>query len=360
MRNILILADLTSPLMKPRILMLKDLPYRKYILHNANNVALSEEILSSYEGFIVLEHPEIESLKLRYLYSFFYTLYLLVKLNPKLIVVHWASRLYQNLLLALFGKRVIVHTMGGDIDSAQDYRDKKRKYVDILLKSCRIISVKSDYMAQMIKYNVELNEIKIVKISFGVDRRFLQKISQEEKMQLQYKNFGREFDFLFFSIRAFDPFYRQKEIIEAFLQNFRDNLNVGLVISSFRMNNAYYNEVSKCFTDNIFICEIAHEKIHEFIASCDCVVSFSKSDGLSQSIMESLAMRKLVLCNELPHYKELLNQGNSIIYKDVNDLKEGFLKALINREFKESNMDTLDAEIQKKHYLRILKEEFNV
>ncbi|MDY2584242.1 MAG: hypothetical protein SOW07_01130, partial [Helicobacter sp.] len=113
MRNLLILADLTSPLMLPRITMLKELPYKKYILHNANNIPLSEEVLKQYEGFEVLVHKQITSLRLRYLYSFFYTLYLLITLNPKLIVVHWASRLYQNILLALWGRRVIVHTMGG-------------------------------------------------------------------------------------------------------------------------------------------------------------------------------------------------------------------------------------------------------
>ena len=100
MSNILILADLTSPLMKPRILMLKDLPYKKYILHNANNIVLNKNVLNDYQEFIVLQHPIIASVRLRYFYSFFYTLYLLIKLNPKLIVVHWASRLYQNILLA--------------------------------------------------------------------------------------------------------------------------------------------------------------------------------------------------------------------------------------------------------------------
>ncbi len=91
----MILADLTSPLMKPRIRMLKDLPYKKYILHNANNIILNSKQKSGLEDFIILEHRQINSVRLRYLYSFFYTLFLLLRLNPKLIVVHWSSRLYQ-------------------------------------------------------------------------------------------------------------------------------------------------------------------------------------------------------------------------------------------------------------------------
>ncbi|MDE5603560.1 MAG: hypothetical protein K2I71_06570, partial [Helicobacter sp.] len=181
--------------------MLEDLPYKKYILHNANNQPLSLEILKSYAKFTILEHPKINSIKLRYLYSFFYTFYLLITLNPKLIVVHWASRLYQNIPLSLWGKRVIVHTMGGDIDPKQDYEGKKKFFVDRLLKAARVISVKSVFMQEILQgHNSELKD-KIVILSWGVEERFYQSITEDSKKDLQHKLFGRSFDFVFFSIR---------------------------------------------------------------------------------------------------------------------------------------------------------------
>ncbi|MCL9821300.1 hypothetical protein NCR96_06055 [Helicobacter sp. 14348-15] len=364
--NILILADLSSPLMKPRIMMLKDLPYNKYILHNANNIRLDEATLSDYTGFNVLQHPRIISLRMRYLYSFFYTLFLLLRLKPKLIVVHWASRLYQNLLLALWGKCVIVHTMGGDIDKEQDYFGKKKFFIDWLLEACKIISVKSDFMRSMIlTNNHKINSSKIKCISWGVAEHFFEKINCS-KEQMQYRLFGRKFDCLFFSVRAFNSFYRQKEIIESFLEIFGNNLKIGLIVSGLRIDNNYYYEVFKEISENVLLCHIPHNKMGEYIFASDYIVSFAKSDGLPQSIMEGLIMGRWILCNNLPNYCELLNNDNAILLNNDEDLVGGFLKALKIKSIglkPKNNQDikfVLNANLQKQYYLQILKENFDV
>ena len=149
--------------------------------------------------------------------------------------MHWASRLYQNLLLALWGERVIVHTMGGDIDSKQDFKGKKKRWTQLLLRYCRVITIKSRAMREMLS----VCDSKIHYLSWGVEDRFLQKTTKEEQLELQHKLYGREFDYLFFSIRAFGAFYQQKEIMEAFLQNFRNNSRIGLLVSLFRKDEEY-------------------------------------------------------------------------------------------------------------------------
>lgn len=363
--NILIFADLTSPLMQPRIMMLKELPYNKFILHNANNAIINDSVIEEYKGFTILQHPKIFLLKIRYLYSFFYTLYLLLKLRPKLIVVHWASRLYQNLLLSLWGNRVIVHTMGGDIDDKQDYHGKKKFFVDKLLKSCKVISVKSNFMRFIIqKNNAKIDLTKIVHISWGVSECFLKKSSPQDKIQMQYRLFGREFECLFFSIRAFDPFYRQMEIIKTFLDLFADNPKVGLIVSTSRKREDYYGEIFKKINLNIFLCDIPHFEMQKYILASDCIVSFAKSDGLPQSIMEGLAMDKWILCNNLPNYCELLNQDNAILFDDVDGLSRGYLRILEVKENKPKKHKgielILNSNLQKQNYLKILKENFNV
>ncbi|WP_300796969.1 glycosyltransferase [Helicobacter sp. UBA3407] len=360
----MILADLHSPFMKDRILMLKDLPYTKYILHNANNQHLTHKIVESYDGFKVLEHPRISNVKLRYLYSFFYTLYLLLRFRPELIVVHWASRLYQNLLLALWGRRVIVHTMGGDIDKMQDYYGKKAFFTSILLQKCRVITVKSDYMLQMLKsLQIPLEFHKVKRISWGVEKRFFNDdLSQRANLQRQL--LGREFDCIFFSVRAFTPFYHTREILQAFNEVFGNSSNVALVVSTMRKDIKYFES---CATKlpNIFYCKVNFDDMHQYLFMSDIVVSYSCSDGLPQSFLESVAAKKLIVANNLAQYSELLTDGeNSVLFNKDSELPQALLCAqqLCQKPFilnKERQFD-IDAFSQKNYYLQIIHEIFGV
>ena len=363
--NILILADLTSPLMKPRILMLKDLPYNKYVLHNANNISLNNEVISAYDGFRIFTHPKIESLKLRYVYSFFYTFYLLIKLNPKLIVVHWASRLYQNLLLALFGNRVIVHTMGGDINKEEDCYGKKQFFTSILLRNAKVITGKTQVMKDIALSNFKfLNEKKIKILSFGVEDRFYNIPSDDEKRKLKIKLLGKNYRNVFFSIRTFKKIHFHKEIIRTFLENYKDNDDICLIISSLSCESDYLNECEKEFDlkrqKNIKLINIRHDDMHEFLHISNTILSLKLFDGISQSIMESLCAKVFVIASDIKNHAMLLkHRKNSYLINDFEELKDAFCFVLSSK-FQNIDNEMLDREKQKEEYLRILKEEFNV
>ncbi|WP_245892499.1 glycosyltransferase [Helicobacter valdiviensis] len=365
MRNILILADLTSPLMKPRILMLKDLPYNKYILHNANNISLNDEIISSYEGFIVLEHPKIESLKLRYLYSFFYTFYLLIKLNPKLIVVHWASRLYQNLLLALFGKRVIVHTMGGEINKEEDCYGKKKFFTGILLRYAKVITGKTEVMKEIALSNFPfLDKQKIKILSFGVEERFYDISSDAKKRELKVEILGKDYKNVFFSIRTFKRIHFHKEIIRVFLDSYKDSDDTCLIVSVLSCESDYLRECEEEFDlknqKNIIFVNIKHDDMHKFLYISDAILSLKLFDGISQSIMEALCARVFVIASDIKNHAMLLeHKKNSYLINDFLELKDAFCFVLDNT-FQNIDNQMLNRNKQKKYYLRILKEEFGV
>ena len=365
MRNILILADLGSPLMFNRISILKDLPYKKYILHNANNVVLSQEVYEGYKDFIILEHPKIKNVKCRYLYSFFYTLFLLVKLNPKLIVVHWASRLYQNILLALWGKRVIVHTMGGEINGDQDCYGKKRYFTGILFKNARVITGKTKVMLAILRKNFPfVKEEKLQEISWGVEKRFFEKISRDEQRNLQDELLGQHFDFLFFSIRSFGKFYNQKKILESFVEEYGGNLKVGLLVSLHNCDKKYLYECKKslnldCYSNIIFF-KIQHSLMHQYLQMVDCVISYTSSDGISQSLMEGVASNRWIITKELTNHAMLLeHKHNAYLIESLDELKDAFIYVQ-NHKVEKSYNSLLDIDAQRKKYLEILKENFDV
>ena len=132
---ILVFADLKSPLIHDRVQFLNQLDIDIVLVHNADGYALSQELYNRYDGFKIIESPPIAFKYLRYTYSVFLTFLLLVKYRPKLIVVHWASRLFQTLPLILFSKKLIVSTMGSDINQEVDAKGIKYIFTQILLKS---------------------------------------------------------------------------------------------------------------------------------------------------------------------------------------------------------------------------------
>lgn len=364
-RNILILADLTSPLMLPRIKMLESLPYKKYILHNANNLTLSKEVLESYNGFIVLEHPEITNIRLRYLYSFFYTLFLLIRLNPKLIVVHWASRLYQNILLALWGKCVIVHTMGGEINKQEDCYGKKKFFTGILLRRARIITGKTEVMLEILLKNFPFVDSKKLKIiSWGVESRFFTLTSKDQRKKLQMEKFGREFDFLFFSIRTFKPCHFHKEILECFIKEYGKSSRIAILVSTQECNMEYLNackrELGLDRYPNIFFSKVSHSEMHMHLNMVDCVISYKLCDGISQSLMESVAVEKWVIANAIKNHAMLLqHKKNAYLLNSIEEMSEAF--AYVQKYgIQKGEYAMLQRDIQQQYYLKILKEQFNV
>ena len=364
-RNLLILADLTSPLMLPRITMLKELPYKKYILHNANNIPLSEEILKQYEGFEILVHKEITSLRLRYLYSFFYTLYLLITLNPKLIVVHWASRLYQNILLALWGRRVIVHTMGGEINAQEDCYGKKKFFTGLLFRTARIVTGKTEVMQEILLKNFPFvcpSKVKI--ISWGVEERFFDGLAEEKKTQLQLQFLHQDFDYLFFSVRTFKRVHFHKEILREFISSYRENPRVGLLVSTLGVEKPYFKECQEELNfkqyPNIILFDVPHKEMHNVLKMSDCVVSYKLCDGISQSLMEAVATKCWVISKRLKNHSMLLcHKKNAYLIDNVEELQEAFDYVMRN-DLCYLKSDLLAYSSQKEVYLHILSQYYGV
>ena len=365
MSNILILADLTSPLMKPRILMLKDLPYKKYILHNANNIVLNKNVLDDYQEFVVLQHPFIASVRLRYFYSFFYTLYLLIKLNPKLIVVHWASRLYQNILLALWGNRVIVHTMGGEINPEEDCYGKKKFFTGILFRYAKIITGKTEVMHKILLQNFPfVLPDKLKMISFGVEKRFFTIYSMQDHQEMQREIFGQSFDALFFSIRTFKPVHFHREIMDTFLKLYANNPKVALLVSAQSLDKNYLAQCEQEFglqsRNNIFLRNIPHDNMHHILGAVDCVISYKLCDGISQSLMESVAANRFIIANQLENHAMLLKHyHNAYLVDNLDELPQAMQYAQTHKA-QPYAVAFLDREQQKAVYLQILHHYYGV
>lgn len=349
---ILIFTDLNSPLMFNRINILLGFDDNIVLVHNATNNKLSKNIYQKYQNFKIIEQPQISNNTLRYLVSSIFTFYLIIKYKPSLIIIHWASRLYQNITFSLFGSRCIVHTMGGDIDKLQDANGKKHFYTSVLLKKAAVVTVKSEYMKNMLLDSFSIKEKKIQIINWGVEKRFFN-IKQVKKPIDQLN---------FFCIRAMNPFYNKVEVLNSFLNYIKKTgRNDTLYISTYGKSHAYFEHIltilksHKNIKDKIKFVNINHEMMDQFLKKIDFVISNTKTDGLSQSVMESLCAKKHLIIRGIKNYQEYINENNAIIFKEINsNTFEQAVNEYYSKKFDFSCIEQFNFNFQKEKYIQLL------
>ncbi|GEM_PF-2940275 len=349
---ILVFANVNSSLLRARIAILKRLGEDVVVVANADCDEVDVDV-----GFKIIRPLCCKNRTLRYIASTILTFWLILGYRPKLIIIHWGSRLWQTLAFLPFRERLLVSCMGGDIDKAQDFKGQKAFWASILLKNAAAVTVKSLCMKQMLMDNVKgIKENRIHMISWGVSECFTTPQPDDE---LQAWSGGAT---LFFCVRAMQPFYRKEEVLNAFLHFKREGRSSAkLAISTLRPDKAYLDslrEIAKQseFADDILFFIVPHERMPMAFASCDAVISFAPSDGLPQSFMEALAVGVFVIASNIEHYDELLHPDNSILCDDEYSLSKAFLEVDSKRPKPGKSLDAavvLDIDLQTYEYLEI-------
>lgn len=326
-KKILIFADFNNPLFYDRVAMLESPEHTLILIQNADGKPLTPQALLQLSHHRIIMSPAIAQRPLRYAVSMLLTLFRILIHQPDLIVVHWASRLYQNLILGLFGPKTIVHTMGGDIDSDQDAVGNKCYFTRHLLAKARFITVKSRYMRQMLIRNFpSIDPQKIHLLSWGVDPGF----STDTPLESETAHFFEEGP-VFFCMRAMRPFYRKREILDAF-RHYKQNMSGKgkLLVSTYGADPNYLETYQKALAtyglkEEVMLVNIPHAKMSAYLHAAAATVTYSKSDGLPQSVLESLAAQTWVIANDLPHFDEILEKRtNAFIFQNDKELIDAF------------------------------------
>ncbi len=361
---IVVLADLTCPLQSRRIEILKDLPYKKILIHNATGKKLSQQTIDFYKDFIIFEQPKLKNNTLRYLASLFFTFSVLLKFKPKLVIVHWASRLYQTLALIPYLNKTITTIMGSEImPNLESSIAKKKFFIKILIKNSKKLTVKSTYMKEILINNFKIDHKKIEIVTFGVKPEFFN-LQYDKILATKYNLIGKK---VFFSIRSMKRFYKIKEIVQAFIIFKEKTLSQSvLLVTKMFEEEDYFKEIkdivnsSKYNKDIIFVEQIPYEKIPNFLSISNAVVSFVESDGLPHSMLEALAAKRFPIFRDLPQYNGFLEHlKNAYLVKDFNDLINAFTyvnNTKIDLSLSEDIKEFLSIEYQTSKYLKICNE----
>jgi len=364
--NILVFGDGESVLIQKRVAILGSLPQKKIFIQNSTGKRLSEQAKSYLKAFEIIEQPLIKNRAIRYALSCFLTLFFILKFRPSLIVVHWASRLYQNIIFRFFANRVFVTVMGGEIMPDQEGKHpKKRFYTKLLLNKANYMTTESAYMKRLMIDDFECADERILVCNFGVEESFYNpKIDESLYEKLGILRGVK----VFFSMRAMEPFYQIDAIVKQFIEFKQKTGSSAVLIVTANRSSAEYLAFIEGMVNGSFIQDsikivknIIHEDIDKYISLSSAVISMAPSDGLPHTMLECLAARKFMIFRNLPQYEGFLeHQKSAFLVDNEQALVDAFLyveksESLDYTPSKEA-LSLIDKNILTKKYLSICKE----
>lgn len=319
-KRVLILGTLVSPLIRERVRLSYSLGYDVLVLdfNSKKNYLLDEniEIKTYFDNKIISK-----------ILSPFILLFNILIFKPNIIHVHWALQDFNSLVLMWF-KNVVVSTMGSDIMPKASSNKFRKFLLILLLKNAKIITVKSSYMKKIVEdeYSIKNEKMKIIK--WGLNNKFFQNYEKEDFLNLGILKDKK----IFFCLRAMQPLYRKKEILEAFIK-YKESSNSTsvLIISKFSANNIYLAEIEKIidnsrYKEDIFLIDsLEHYQIPKMLNFVDYIIMYPLSDGMPQSLYEAMAFGKFIIVPELSHYKEILIHKKNAYFANDNTLVDAFI-----------------------------------
>ncbi|MBD3306021.1 glycosyltransferase [candidate division KSB3 bacterium] len=250
-----------------------------------------------------------------------YLCYLIIKTQPALIHVFMAEPRLYNLILHVC-KPVIVTVMGADIFHHQDRRLFLR---DVLLNHAQYITSRSDFIDQTL-LAIGNYRHKIQRNTWGVDcEKFRPGLpTQELHNQLEIPPQAP----VFFSMRGCSRFYRHHIVIQAFARFLKQGYdNAFLIVNTWRGKQEYTEFLKllahqKKIASNVrFVNSIPRRQMPFYCNLATSAISIPPSDGMPQSLYETMACGCFHILGDLPQYKELVEHKSNGFYVTLDDPK---------------------------------------
>ncbi|MBN1274282.1 MAG: glycosyltransferase family 4 protein [Candidatus Aminicenantes bacterium] len=323
-KKILIIGNTKSPLTHERgQIGLKD----GYDIHW---ISYSKDKIKNIQMYYL---PAGKNTKLKWIKRLIFLWFKIRKIKPDLFHVFWADHYFLNILLSRCSP-LIVTVMGSDImpDKFRLRSKLNRKLITNLLNRAQIITSKSHFMDQRLAAMID-NPKKIRRITWGVDLQlFKQKLSTHslrKKLGIPSKTW------IFSSLRNCRPLYNHHTVIQAFYRILKKyDLDSYLLISTFLAEKDYFEDLKSLTVDLeissrvIFLDPIPHEKMPLYFNLSQCSISIPSSEGMPQSLFETMACGCFPILGDLPQYKEIISNKKTGIIVPLND-PESLAEAMV-------------------------------
>ncbi len=313
----------------------KKLPFKTFTFLNSRKEFVKKFILSLFD-FVAwsksFEYLKSLSFSKNSMKHFLYTIYafsfvpeiqkILKEEKVDIIHLHYG---FQPLCLAFLKVKtnlpIIYSTWGSDIFK-EPFRSKIRNLqIRSLMKKARIIHTESEYQKKHLIEKLKIDGRKIIVKSWGIEIDKLDKIRHDyNSLKWRHKFKIPEGAKVFISLRKLEKRYRINCIIEAF--NVIKDENTFLIIGSFGSEFKNLRSlVKKLGLEKrvFFTGKLESEKeICELIIDADFYIQYPESDGVSQTLLMAMGLKRLCLSSAVGDNKLLLN--DEFLVSNFSDL----------------------------------------
>lgn len=248
---------------------------------------------------------------------------LLRTIRPRIVHVFMAyPRVYNSVLSRRHPLAVTV--MGADILPDQELRGQWRRFwTRMLLDGADVITSKSEFMDDALRAIGDYSD-KILRVTWGVDvdlfRPGLDVGPIRERQGIPADAM------VFFSPRTCSSFYRQHVIIEGFARFLaQSSIPAVLLISRWSANSGYLAQLERSAehagigSSVRFIDPIPRHELPLYLNLAAAMVSVPHSDGMPQTLYESMACGCFAILGDLPQYLELVDRDDDALLVPVDD-----------------------------------------
>ena len=283
-KRILIIGDPGSPLIQERGMVGRKGGYEIYwySAQRPDWTGMTGAISPPFKGFGGLSD----------LCSPFFLRYVVNRIQPDLIHVHYGYQKMNNLVLAHFSP-LLLTVMGGDILPEQGFHGTKAWFTKKVLDSANLITSKSSFLDQALN-RIGNYSHKIRRVTWGVDIQTFRPGLDVNSLRQKWKI--RADEVVFLCPRICQPFYNKHLHIEAFAFYLRrSGPKAKLIMGELFAENAYQTRlralVTKLgLTEHVcFIGALPHSEMPAYFNLAGIMVTTPPSDGMPQSLYEAMA-----------------------------------------------------------------------
>jgi glycosyltransferase involved in cell wall biosynthesis len=256
---------------------------------------------------------------------------LLRRLRPDVVHVHYAYTYYSWIAGVAGCRPLVVSVMGGDVLFAeQGSPTVMGKWLTLnTLRRADYITSKSDHLTSALDRLGGLGK-KAERIVWGIPVRRFERVDAAPLRE----RFGLEpGEPVLLSPRILQALYRVHLIVEAMPAVLAKRPDTVLLIMEYAADPEYHAEIVNRvgelgLEDRVrFIGQATHAEMPMFYSLADLTVAVPSSDGLPQSLLESMACGTPNVLSQLPQYEEIVRHGQSAYF--VKATPEGIAQGIL-------------------------------
>lgn len=264
------------------------------------------------------------------------------KTKPDVVHAHYVRGLAWGLLVTSI-RPLIVTPWGSDVLAEQGaFREwYSGALTRCLLKRADLMTTHSAYMESRIRRLVPEHR-SIARIGWGVDLQRFRPGLDATTIRRRWKIDDEQA--VIFSPRLAQPLYNHDLVIKTLPALRKSVANVLLVITEHFADYGYLRALQRLaaemdVADHVrFVGEIAYREMPYWFNLASAVVMVPSSDGMPNSLLETIACGAVPVLHRLPQYEELIHDGTNGRYVELHEehLAATLADVLLNQPFREA------------------------